>query len=73
MQEVLQNRSFVHALPRPDRLLSKFTERIFSTVQTCKMQARVAYEFVHEAVQSWVGHLHPPSLVPEHIHLQHRA
>ena len=50
-----------------------FTERIFSTVQTCKMQSRVAYDFVHEAVQSWLGHLHPPSLVPEHIHLQHPA
>ena len=50
-----------------------FTERIFSTVQTCKMQARVAYDFVHEALQSWLGHLHPPSLVHEHIHLQHPA
>ena len=48
-------------------------ERIFSTVQTCKMQARVAYDFVHEAVQSWIGHIRPPSLVPEHIHLQHPA
>jgi transposase len=51
----------------------EFTERIFSTVQTCKMQARVAYDFVYEAMQSWIGHLHPPSLVPEHIHLQHPA
>lgn len=51
----------------------EFTERIFSTVQTCKMQARVAYDFVHEAVQSWIGHIRPPSLVPEHIHLQHPA
>jgi transposase len=50
-----------------------FTERIFSTVQTCKMQARVAYDFIHEAVHSWIGHLRPPSLVPEHIHLQHPA
>ena len=49
----------------------EFTERIFSTVQTCKMQARVAYDFIHEAMHSWVGHLQPPSLVPEHIHLQH--
>jgi transposase len=51
----------------------EFTERIFSTVQTCKMQARVAYDFIHEAVRSWIGHLQPPSLVPEHIHLQHPA
>lgn len=51
----------------------EFTERIFSTVQTCKMQARVAYDFVYEAKQSWIGHLQPPSLVPEHIHLQHPA
>ena len=51
----------------------EFTERIFSTVQTCKMQARVAYDFVHEAVQSWIGHIRPPSLVPEHIHLHHPA
>jgi hypothetical protein len=50
-----------------------FTERIFSTVQTCKMQSRVAYDFVHEAVQSWLGHLQPHSLMPEHIHLQHPA
>lgn len=51
----------------------EFTERIFSTVQSCKMQARVAYDFVPEAVHSWIGHLQPPSLVPEHIHLQHPA
>lgn len=50
-----------------------FTERIFSTVQTCKMQTRVAYEFVHTAVQSWIGGIRPPSLVPEHIHLHHPA
>lgn len=50
-----------------------FTERIFSTVQTCKMQTRVAYEFIHTAVQSWIGGIRPPSLVPEHIHLHHPA
>jgi hypothetical protein len=48
-----------------------FTERIFSTVQTCKMQGRVAYDFITEAVQSWCAQLRPPSLVPEHIHLHH--
>jgi hypothetical protein len=48
-----------------------FTERIFSTVQTCKMQGRVAYDFVTEAVQSWFAHLRPPSLVPKHIHFHH--
>lgn len=47
----------------------EFTERIFSTVQTCKMQTRVAYEFIHTAVQSWIAGIRPPSLVPEHIHL----
>jgi hypothetical protein len=51
----------------------EFAERIFSTVQTCKLQARVAYDFIHEAVRSWIGQLQPPSLVPEHIHLQHPA
>ena len=51
----------------------RFLERIFSTVQTCKMQARVAYDFIHEAVHSWIGQMQPPSLVPEHIHLQHPA
>lgn len=51
----------------------EFTERIFSTVQTRKMQTRVAYEFIHTAVQSWIGGIRPPSLVPEHIHLQHPA
>lgn len=50
-----------------------FTERMFSTVQTCKMQARVTYDFVHEAIKSWIGHVRPPSLVPEHIHLQQPA
>jgi transposase len=48
-----------------------FIENIFSTVQTCKMQGRVAYEFITDAVQSWCGKWRPPSLVPEHIHLRH--
>ena len=48
-----------------------FTERIFSTVQTCKMQGRVAYDFITDAVQSWCGQWRSPSLVPEHIHLGH--
>ena len=51
----------------------EFTGHIFSTVQTCKMQTRVPYDFIHEAVQSWIGHIRPPSLVPEHIHLHHPA
>jgi transposase len=51
----------------------EFTERIFSTVQTCKMQTRVAYDFIHTAIQSWIGGVRPPSLVPEHIHLHHPA
>jgi transposase len=51
----------------------EFTERIFSTVQTCKMQTRVAYDFIHTAVQCWIGGIRPPSLVPEHIHLHHPA
>lgn len=49
----------------------QFTERIFSTVQTCKMQGRVAFEFIGNAVQSWLGGIRAPSLVPEHIHLRH--
>ena len=49
----------------------QFTERIFSTVQTCKMQGRVAFDFIGNAVQSWLGGIRAPSLVPEHIHLQH--
>lgn len=49
----------------------RFTERIFSTVQTCKMQGRVAFEFIGNAVQSWLSGLQAPSLVPEHIHLRH--
>jgi len=48
-----------------------FIERIFSTVQTCKMQARVAYDFIYEAVWSSLAQLRPPSLVPEHIHFHH--
>jgi hypothetical protein len=48
-----------------------FIENIFSTVQTCKMQGRVAYDFITDAVQSWCGQWRPPSLVPEHIHLRH--
>ena len=48
-----------------------FTERLFSTVQTCKMQSRVAYDFITEAVQSWCGQWRPPSLVPEHIYFDH--
>jgi len=47
-----------------------FFERIFSTVQTCKMQRRVACEFITEAIQSLVrpmttsqprARTHPPS------------
>lgn len=49
----------------------QFTERIFSTVQTCKMQGRVAFDFIGNAVQSWLGGIRAPSLVPEHIHLRH--
>jgi len=49
----------------------QFTERVFSTVQTCKMQGRVAFEFIGNAVQSWLGGIRAPSLVPEHIHLRH--
>ena len=49
----------------------QFTERIFSTVQTCKMQGRVAFDFIGNAVQSWLGGVRAPSLVPEHIHLRH--
>ena len=48
-----------------------FIENIFSTVQTCKMQGRVAYDFITDAVQSWCGQWRPPSLVPEHIHFHH--
>ena len=33
----------------------QFTERIFSTVQTCKMQGRVAFEFIGNAVPNWLG------------------
>lgn len=49
----------------------RFTERIFSTVQTCKMQGRVALDFIDNAVQSWLRGTRAPSLVPEHIHLHH--
>ena len=49
----------------------QFTERIFSTVQTCKMQGRVAFDYIGNAVQSWLGGIRAPSLVPEHIHLRH--
>jgi transposase len=49
----------------------QFTERIFSTVQTCKMQGRVAFDFIGHAVQSWLSSTRAPSLVPEHIHLRH--
>jgi hypothetical protein len=37
----------------------------------CKMQGRLAYDFICEAVQSWCAHPRPPSLVPEHIHFYH--
>lgn len=49
----------------------QFTERIFSTVQTCKMQGRVAFDFIDNALQSWLSGIRAPSLVPEHIHLRH--
>ena len=42
----------------------EFTERIFSTVQTCKMKTRVAYEFIHTAVQSWIA-AQPHGLAPQ--------
>lgn len=48
----------------------QFTERIFSTVQTCKMQERVAFDFISDAVHSWLGDVRAPSLVSEHIHLR---
>ncbi len=35
------------------------------------MQGRVAFEFISDAVHSWLGGVRAPSLVPEHIHLCH--
>ena len=35
------------------------------------MQGRVAFDFIGNAVQSWLGGILAPSLVPEHIHLRH--
>jgi hypothetical protein len=35
------------------------------------MQGRVAFDFIGNAVQSWLGGTRAPSLVPEHIHLRH--
>jgi len=48
-----------------------FIERIFSMVQTWKMQPRVAYHFITDAVQSWCGNRRPLSLKTEHSHLRH--
>jgi hypothetical protein len=48
-----------------------FIERIFSMVQTWKMQPRVAYHFITDAVQSWCGNRRPLSLKSEHSHLRH--
>ena len=32
---------------------------------------RVAFEYIGNAVQSWLDGVRAPSLVPEHIHLRH--
>ena len=42
----------------------QFTQRIFSTVQTCKMQGRVDFEFIGNAVQSWHDGRRTLSLLP---------
>jgi hypothetical protein len=48
----------------------RFWETIVSTsVQTCTMQGRSAFEYVGEATQSWMAVRSSPSQVPEHIYL----
>jgi transposase len=47
----------------------RFWETIMSTVQTCTMQGKSTFEFVGEAMHTWLAGRSPPSLVPEHIHL----
>ena len=41
-----------------------FTERIFSTVQTCALQGRQTFGLLEEAIQSWLADKTAPSLVP---------
>jgi len=45
----------------------RFLERIFSTVQTCALQGRKTFDFLHEAIDSWLAGQTAPSLVPDHV------
>ena len=51
----------------------RFWETMMSTVQTCSMQGRSTFDYVGEAMQSWMAGRSPPSLVPEHVHLHPAA
>ena len=45
----------------------RFLERIFSTVQTCALQGRQTFDFLQEAVESWLAGKTAPSPVPDHV------
>lgn len=51
----------------------RFWETAMSTVQTCAMQGKSSFAYMGACMSAWLSGLHPPSLVPEHVHLHPRA
>jgi hypothetical protein len=56
----------VNSIPRSGRGL-RFLERIFSPVQTSALQGRKTFDFLHDAIDSWLAGQTAPSLVPDHV------
>lgn len=51
----------------------RFWETAMSSVQPCAMQGRSSFAYMGQCMTAWLHGLHPPSLVPEHIHLHPSA
>jgi transposase len=51
----------------------RFWETAMSTVQTCAIQGKSSFAYMGACMSAWLCGLHPPSLVPEHVHLHPRA
>jgi transposase len=50
--------------PTRSRRGDEFIARGFSVFETCRRQGRDLWNFMHEAVTSWIDNTAPPSLVP---------
>lgn len=49
----------------------RFIEHTFSAVQTCRLQGRNVFDYMTQALTTWLAGTSPPSLVPEHLRAAH--